>query len=173
LFDSFKTVDLYNKYGNSLSCKYYLMSKSSTIKHVEGYNRTRSTKLLCFWNTSSIVFDKKSCERKRHFEKVIHKMALAPSVISGPSTSPSVPNKSTIKNVLIPDDYEPVPVSYIDVAEGRRVAYRKFEGHLQPTILYIPGPYSFATFFVKMFRYNWSPKLFLFVAPKQTCVSKW
>lgn len=66
-------------------------------------------------------------------------MALAPSVISGPSTSPSVPNKSTIKNVLIPDDYEPVPVSYIDVAEGRRVAYRKFEGHLQPTILYIPG----------------------------------
>jgi hypothetical protein len=70
-------------------------------------------------------------------------MALAPSVISGPSTSPSVPNKSTKKNVLIPDDYEPVPVSYIDVGEGRRVAYRKFEGHLQPTILYIPGSYSF------------------------------
>ena len=65
-------------------------------------------------------------------------MALAPNVISGPSTSTG-PNMSTKKNVLIPDDYEPVPVSYIDVGEGRRVAYRKFEGHLQPTILYIPG----------------------------------
>ena len=86
-------------------------------------------------------------------------MALAPNVISGPSTSTtSGPNKSTKKNVLIPDDYEPVPVSYIDIAEGRRVAYRKFEGHLQPTILYIPGNVHthliFNFFSGKMFHYS-------------------
>ncbi len=66
-------------------------------------------------------------------------MALAPSVISGPATSSAGPNKTPRKNILIPDDYEPVPVSYLDIADGRRVAYRKFEGHLQPTILYVPG----------------------------------
>jgi abhydrolase domain-containing protein 10 len=63
-------------------------------------------------------------------------MALSPSVVSG-STSTGKP--VIRKNSLIPDDYEPVPVSYLDLGEGRRVAYRKFEGHLQPTILYIPG----------------------------------
>ena len=91
------------------------------------------------------------CERKVIWTKVINKMALAPNVISGPSTSTG-PNKSTKKNVLIPDDYEPVPVSYIDVGEGRRVAYRKFEGHLQPTILYIPGMWTFD--FNLLFRQN-------------------
>ena len=64
-------------------------------------------------------------------------MALTPSVVSGATAS--LPGKITRKHALIPDDYEPVPVSYLDLGEGRRVAYRKFEGHLQPTILYIPG----------------------------------
>jgi hypothetical protein len=64
-------------------------------------------------------------------------MALTTTVpISAPSTASGKPLR---KNPLIPDDYEPVPVSYLDLGEGRRVAYRKFEGHLQPTILYIPG----------------------------------
>ena len=34
---------------------------------------------------------------------------------------------------------EAAPIRYLDIAPGRRLAYRKFEGHRQPTILYVPG----------------------------------
>ncbi len=43
------------------------------------------------------------------------------------------------KNPLIPDDYEPVPVKFLDLGGGRKIAYRKFEGTKQPTLLYVPG----------------------------------
>ncbi len=43
------------------------------------------------------------------------------------------------KNPLIPDDYEPVPVKFLNLGEGRKIAYRKFEGTKQPTLLYVPG----------------------------------
>lgn len=36
-------------------------------------------------------------------------------------------------------DEESVPVQFLDLGSGRRVAYRKHIGHRQPTILYIPG----------------------------------
>ena len=32
-----------------------------------------------------------------------------------------------------------VPIQYLDLGTGRRLAYRKVEGHRQPTILYVPG----------------------------------
>ena len=67
-------------------------------------------------------------------------MALTPTTVSVGNDRPTVvPNKPVRKNPLIPDDYEPMPVNHLDIAPGRRIAYRKFEGHLQPTILYIPG----------------------------------
>lgn len=65
-------------------------------------------------------------------------MALTPSVSVGKSPAAG-PGKPSRKNPLIPDDYEPVPVSFLDIAPGRRIAYRKFEGALKPTILYVPG----------------------------------
>ena len=34
---------------------------------------------------------------------------------------------------------EAVPLRYLDLGANRRVAYRKYEGYRQPTILYIPG----------------------------------
>jgi hypothetical protein len=34
---------------------------------------------------------------------------------------------------------EAVPLQYLDLAPHRRLAYRKVVGHIQPTILYIPG----------------------------------
>merc|ERR1711997_510306 len=32
-----------------------------------------------------------------------------------------------------------VPIQDLDLGAGRRLAYRKVEGHRQPTILYVPG----------------------------------
>lgn len=37
---------------------------------------------------------------------------------------------------------EAVPVQYLDLAPNRRIAYRKYEGYRQPTILYVPGFFS-------------------------------
>ena len=37
---------------------------------------------------------------------------------------------------------ERVPLRYLELSDSRRVAYRKYEGWRQPTILYIPGFFS-------------------------------
>jgi len=34
---------------------------------------------------------------------------------------------------------EPAPLRYLELGEGRRVAYRQVKGYRQPTILYVPG----------------------------------
>jgi len=34
---------------------------------------------------------------------------------------------------------EPAPLQYLELGEGRRIAYRQVKGHRQPTILYVPG----------------------------------
>ena len=69
-----------------------------------------------------------------------YKMATAAastSVVTG-NTPKSGPKKRG-RRAYIPSDYVETPVQYLDVAEGRRVAYRKSIGQKQPTILYIPG----------------------------------
>ena len=49
----------------------------------------------------------------------------------------SLPNQSPKS-----DHYEPVPLEYHKITPNRRIAYRKFEGTQEPTILYIPGFFS-------------------------------
>ena len=46
-------------------------------------------------------------------------------------------------NTILPNSIEteihPVPLRYLELTPTRRVAYRKYEGYREPTILYIPG----------------------------------
>ena len=34
---------------------------------------------------------------------------------------------------------EPAPLRYLELGEGRRIAYRHVQGHRKPTLLYVPG----------------------------------
>ena len=34
---------------------------------------------------------------------------------------------------------EPAPLQYLELGADRRIAYRHFKGHRQPTLLYVPG----------------------------------
>jgi len=38
--------------------------------------------------------------------------------------------------------YQPVPLQYHEISPTRKIAFRKFEGSIEPTILYIPGFFS-------------------------------
>jgi len=35
--------------------------------------------------------------------------------------------------------YQPVPLRYHEISSTRKIAFRKFEGSIEPTIIYIPG----------------------------------
>lgn len=46
----------------------------------------------------------------------------------------------TLNQVVVNNELAQLePVRYLELGEGRRVAYRKYEGFRQPTILYVPG----------------------------------
>jgi len=46
-------------------------------------------------------------------------------------------------NTILPNSIEteihPVPLRYLELTPTRRVAYRKYEGYREPTVLYVPG----------------------------------
>lgn len=56
-----------------------------------------------------------------------------------PTPLPMPPPPALTEDSTVVDDYMPVPLQYLPLGNGRTLAYRKFTGHHQPTILYVPG----------------------------------